>query len=327
MSEKKKVFISAMIPETGVALLRKKCEVRVYSGTGQISRSELLSGVRESDGLISLLSDAVDQELMDLASRLKVISNFAVGYNNIDVDYATTRGIVVTHTPGVLTDATADLTWTLLLATARRVVEGDREMRLGKFAGWTPQYLLGQDVTGKILGILGSGRIGAAVALRSQGWRMPVLYFDRNRNELLEEKLSARRVTMEELLERADFLSIHLPLNDETRHLIDERHLRMMKKTAILVNTARGAIVDEQALVQALTEGWIWGAGLDVYEHEPELTPGLAGLRNVVLLPHIGSATIHARHEMARIAAENLLAVLEGNKPEYPVNPEVLGNQ
>jgi len=252
-----------------------------------------------------------------------VVSNYAVGYDNIDVEAATRRGIIVTNTPGVLTEATADMAWTLLLAAARRVAEGDRIMRRQSFQGWGPLFLLGQDITGKTLGILGAGRIGSAVARRSTGWNMKILYYDRNRNQDLEKKYAAKKVDLNRLIQSADFISIHLPLSAETHHLINQENLSKMKKSTVLINTARGSIIDEQALVKALREKWIAAAGLDVYENEPFLTAGLSELENVVLAPHIGSATVKARDDMARIAASNLLAVLDGKRPPNPVNPEV----
>ncbi len=324
MAEKKfSVLVTRKIPQSGLELLRPSCELEVYPEDRPIPRQELLRKIAKVDGLLCLLSDIIDREVLDAAPRLKVLSNYAVGYNNIDVEYATRKGVVVTNTPGVLTDATADLAWALLLATARRVVEGDRLVRQGKFRGWGPMLLLGHDLKGKTLGIVGAGRIGTAVAERSVGWKMRVLYYSRRPNEFLEKELGARKVPLEELLAEADFVSLHVPLTPETHHLINGAALRKMKPTAILINTARGAVVDEPALVQALKEKRLAGAGLDVYENEPQVHPELLKLDNVVLLPHIGSATVETRDEMARIAARNLLAVLEGRKPEFPVNPQV----
>ncbi|MFZ0390773.1 MAG: D-glycerate dehydrogenase [Calditrichia bacterium] len=319
----KKVLVTRRIPESQLEILRKEFQVEVYDKKGPIPRTLLLEKIATVDGLLSLLSEQIDRELFEHAPRLKVVSNFAVGYNNIDVAAATEFGVVVTNTPDVLTDATADLSWALLLAVARRVVEGDRQTRPGRILEWEPDYLLGSDLKGRTLGILGAGRIGQAVAERSRGWDMQVLYFDRGQNSFMENKLGARRKSLDELLAAADFVSIHLPLTEETRHLINADALNRMKSTAYLINTARGPIVDEQALVKALREEGIAGAGLDVFEDEPELAPGLAELENVVLTPHIGSATTHTRHEMARLAAINLRAVLEGEKPPFPVNPEI----
>ncbi len=322
-SKKFRVFITQPIPDAGIEMLQNDCEVSVYPSNSPIPRKILIENIKEAVGVISLLSTPIDREIIDHAAALRVISNYAVGYDNIDVKYATGRKIVVTNTPEVLTDATADLTWALLLAAARRLAEGDRMVRSGRFHGWEPLMLLGQDLTKKTLGIIGAGRIGTAVALRSRGWDMRVLYFDRSRNPLLEEKLAARKVSQDTLLGESDFISIHLPLSSGTRHLINENALRRVKPTAYLVNTSRGPIVDETALVKALQEKWIAGAALDVFENEPLLAPGLADLENVTLVPHIGSATVHTRDEMARTAARNLLAVLKGKKPGFAVNPEL----
>jgi glyoxylate reductase len=323
-NKKYKVFISRKIPETGLDVLRQKCEVEIYPGDQAIPRRLLLEKVKNVDGLLCLLSEKVDRELFAHAPKLRVVSNCAVGYDNIDVEYATRIGVIVSNTPGVLTDATADLSWTLLLAAARRLVEGDHIMRRKKFRGWAPLFLLGQDIKGKTLGILGAGRIGTAVVERSVGWQMPVLYFDRRPNPYLEKAFTARKVELPELVQQSDFISIHLPLTTETYHLINEKVLSQMKKSAIIVNTSRGAIIDENALVKALENQQIAGAGLDVFENEPTMADGLERLPNAVVVPHIGSATIHTRGEMARIAAKNLLDVLEGDPSQFVVNPEVL---
>ena len=245
----------------------------------------------------------------------------AVGFNNIDVVEATRRGILVTNTPGVLTEATADLTWALILAVARRVADGDRAMRAGEFPGWGPNYMLGGDVTGKTLGLVGPGRIARAVAERSVGFRMPMLYSGRRDSPELDD-LGARRVELAELLGDSDFVSLHVPLGVETTHLIDATALALMKPTAYLINTSRGPVVDESALVAALKAGRIAGAGLDVYEREPMMVEGLADCENAVLLPHLGSATLRTRANMSRIAAENVISVLEGRKPPNLVNPD-----
>ncbi len=316
--KKYKVLVTRKIPEIGLDLLRKVCDVEVYDGEKSIPRKILLEKIKEVDGIITLLSDRIDQRVLSRADTLRVVSNYAVGYDNIDIPYATSRGIIVTNTPGVLTDATADLSWALLMAVSRRLIEGDRIMREKKFRGWSPLFLLGQDLKGKTLGILGAGRIGTAVAERSAGWKMSILYYDRVQNAYLEKTFSARRVSLTELIQQSDFISIHLPLTVETRHLIDENILHQMKKSAIIVNTARGAIIDEKALVKALEKQWIAGAGLDVFENEPDLSPGLKHLTNVVLAPHIGSATVHTRQEMAVIAAKKFIGCFRGSaSPVY----------
>lgn len=323
-AKKYKVLITRLIPEAGIALLQDKCDLDIYRGEAAIPREQLLQKISHIHGLLCLLSESVDRELLNNAPQLKVVSNYAVGYDNIDVAYATGKGIAVTNTPDVLTEATADLTWALILAAARRVTEGDRLIRDRGFSGWSPLFMLGQDLKGKTLGVLGTGRIGTAVVERSRGWHMPVLYYDHHHQEYLEKNFAARRSELYDLLAESDIISVHLPLNQKTFHLIDEQAILKMKSTAILVNTARGPVVDEQALLKALQRKCIAAAGLDVYENEPKLTPGLEALENVVLTPHIGSATIQTRNDMARIAATNLLAVLEGRKPEAIVNPEVL---
>jgi lactate dehydrogenase-like 2-hydroxyacid dehydrogenase len=300
--------------------------MELYQENQAIPRDLLLQKVKNLDGLLCLLSEKIDDELLRAAAGLKVVSNYAVGYDNIDVSAATRYGVVVTNTPEVLTDATADLAWALLLGTARRLVESDREMRRAAFSGWSPMYMLGNDITGKTLGILGAGRIGTAVVERSTGWKMKILYYDRNHQPHLDHQFKADKVSLDELISQSDFISVHLPLSPETYHLIDGKKLRKMKSTAILINTARGPIIDEAALVMALREKQIAGAGLDVYENEPEMAAGLADLENVTLVPHIGSATIFTRNEMARIAAENILAVLKGDRAPFTVNPEAYDN-
>ncbi|MCD6082784.1 D-glycerate dehydrogenase [Candidatus Aerophobetes bacterium] len=320
-----KVFVTRRIPQVGLDLLQKECEVKVNPHERVLTRQELMDGVKEADGLLCLLTDTIDKEVMDANPKLKIISNYAVGYNNIDVEEATRRGIMVTNTPGVLTDTTADLTWAILMCVARRIVEADRFTRQGKFKQWSPMLFLGSDVHHSTLGIVGFGRIGRAVARRARGFEMKVLYTDvRRAPEKVEEELEAKFVFLDELLSSSDFVSLHAPLLPTTYHLIGEKELRRMKKTAFLINAARGPLVDEKALVRALKEGWIAGAALDVYENEPELTPGLAELGNVVLVPHIGSASTATREKMATMAATNLLAGLKGEVPPNLVNREVL---
>jgi len=291
-----------------------------------LSRDELASELHERpvDVLCPQLREPIDAVVLDAGGpRLRCVSLFAVGFNNVDVEAATERGVVVGNTPGVLTNATADCAMGLILAAARNLCEGDREVRAGRFAGWEPQYLLGQDVSGATLGVVGFGRIGQAVARRALGFSMRVVYFDSTDPPIADE-LQDRvlRVPLESLLREADIITLHTPLNDETHHMIDERALRAMKDTAILVNTSRGPVIDEAALARALRERWIAGAGLDVYENEPALAPGLVECANVVLSPHLGSATFTTRAAMAELTALNALDALAGTVPRHCVNPE-----
>ncbi len=319
-----KVFVTRKLPEKGLEILYNECdEVEVYPHDRIPSKEEIIEGLKGKDGLLCLLTDRIDRDVISSNPKLRAISNYAAGYDNIDVDEATRRGIVVTNTPDVLTNATAELAWALLFAVARRVVEGDKFTREGKFRGWAPMLLLGKELRGKTLGVIGAGRIGTAFALKAKCFDMKVLYYNRSRNEVLEEKLGARKVDLDTLLRESDFVSIHLPLTKETHHLIDYDKICLMKRDGIIVNTARGAVIKEKDLVRALKERKIFGAGLDVYENEPEVSEELKSLDNVVLLPHIGSATLETRTEMAVLAAENLIKALKGERPRYCVNPEV----
>jgi glyoxylate reductase len=305
-----------------------RADVDLHAGDKPLSKTELIARVKDREGLVCLITDTIDASVLESCPGLKVVSNVAVGFNNIDVAAATKRGVVVTNTPDVLTETTADFAWTLLMATARRVVEADRYVRDGKFTQWEYMVLLGGDVHDKTLGIIGFGRIGRAMARRALGFNMRVLYQDAvAADPATERELRATRTDTATLLRDSDFVSIHTPLLPDTRHLINAQSLRTMKKTAYLVNASRGPVVDEAALVQALTEGWIAGAGLDVFEEEPKVHPGLMGLSNVVLAPHIASASSDTRIKMAALAVDNCLAVLEGQTPPTPVNPEVLGKR
>jgi len=317
-----RVFVTRLIPEKGINLLKIFCQtVEINPYDRSLTHDELLHHVKDSDAILTMLSDEIDARLINETVKLKVIANYAVGYDNIDIKTATERGIFVTNTPGVLTDSTADMAWALLFSITRRVVEGDKYTRAGKFVGWEPMLLLGGDLVGKTLGIVGAGRIGTAMAMRSLGWLMKVLYTSRSsRNTVLEESLCARRVSLDTLLRESDYVSIHAPLTGETRHMIGAKELSLMKRTAYLINTARGAVIDEEALVNALKNKQIAGAGLDVYEEEPKLKPGMKELDNVVLAPHLGSATIETRTRMAVIAAENIISVLKGERPKNCVN-------
>lgn len=320
------LFLTRSIPEPGPSLLREGFVVRGGAQDRDLSRDELLSGVRGVRAVLCTLRERIDDEVLEAAGpSLVVVSNYAVGYDNIDVTAATRRGVLVTNTPGVLTDATADLAWALILAAARRVVEGDRLVREGGFHGWAPTMLLGRDVAGAVLGIVGMGQIGRATARRAAGFSMRVLYTRRSGPLPPGEEADPRweyRARLDDLLREADVVSVHVPLGPETHHLLGARELALMKKDAVLVNTSRGAVVDEGALVEALRVGRPGAAGLDVYEREPEVHPGLLNLDNVVLLPHLGSATVTARGRMAELAARNALAAVSGAPVPHPVNPE-----
>ncbi|MDI3547968.1 MAG: glyoxylate reductase [Halanaerobiales bacterium] len=323
--DRPKVYITRKLPQKALDMIAAECDMEVNPHDRVMTREELKEAIKGIDGLLCLLTDTIDAELLDLNPDLKVIANYAVGFNNIDIAACTERGIPVSNTPGVLTDTTADFAWTLLMATARRLVEADQFTRAGKYKGWGPMLLLGGDVFGKTLGIIGMGRIGQAVAKRAKGFEMKVLYYDAYRRTVEEEKeLGIEYRDLENLLQEADFVTIHVPLMPETEHLIGEKELKLMKKTAYLINTARGPIVDERALVKALKNNEIAGAGLDVYEEEPELAPGLTELDNVILAPHIASASIETRTKMAVIAAKNLLAGLKGEEMPNLLNPDSL---
>jgi glyoxylate reductase len=287
-----------------------------------LTEAELRDAVAGRDAVLCLLTDKIDANLLDVAKGCRIFANMAVGYNNIDVAEATRRGIMVTNTPGCLTEATADLTWTLILGVARRVAEGDPEMRAGRFPGWGPMYMLGGDVTGATLGLIGPGRIALAVAERAKGFQMRILYYGRRPSPELDA-LGAKQVPLDLLLSESDYVSLHVPLSAETHHMIDGSALARMKRTAYLINTARGPVVDEAALVTALRAGTIAGAGLDVYEREPIMAEGLSECPNTILLPHLGSATIATRAAMSRIAGENVVAALQGRRPPNLLNPEV----
>ena len=321
----RRVFITRLIPDPGPGLLAEGgAQVEMNSEDRGLAPEALRAAVAGRDGVLCLLTDAIDAKVLEAAQGCRIFANMAVGYNNVDVEAATRLGILVTNTPGVLTEATADLTWALILAVSRRVVEGDAEMRGGRFPGWGPLYMLGGDVSGATLGLIGPGRIAEAVAARAKGFGMRLLHHGRRPSPALEA-LGSRPASLPDLLNSADFVSLHVPLSAETRHLIDAKALAAMKPTAFLINTARGPVVDEAALVEALRAGKIAGAGLDVYEDEPTMAGGLADCHNAVLLPHLGSATHATRAAMSRIAAENLAAALRGERPPNLVNPEAWG--
>lgn len=323
---KPRVLITRQMPEAALAVVRDACEIQYDASDRQLTAAELKQAVSGKDGLLCVVTDRVDDAVLASSPTLKVVSTVAVGYDHIDVAAATARGVAVANTPGVLTESSADLAWGLLFSIARRIAEGDRYIRAGKWREWKLMLMAGHDVYEQTLGIVGMGRIGQAVARRARGCGMRILYHNRQRLDAsIEAELGAVWVALPELLERADFVSLHMPLSSETTHFIGEAELRSMKSTAYLINTARGAVVDERALIQALQEGWIAGAALDVFEQEPEVPLALCELENVVLVPHIGSASVATRTRMAVMAAENLTAVLRGERPPHVVNPEVWG--
>jgi glyoxylate reductase len=321
---KPKVFVTRPLPLAAIEHIATRCDVTVHPVDSPLQAGQLAEACRDADGLVAS-GARVNEEVLAGAPRLRVVANVGVGYDNIDVAACTRRRIAVTNTPEVLTDTTADLAFALLMAVARRVVEADRYVRDGHWHRWQWTLLWGGDVYGKTLGVWGFGRIGQAMARRGRGFSMQVLYHSRRRAaEALESELGARFVERETLLRESDFLSLHVPLTPETHHLIGASELALMKPTAYLINTSRGKVVEEEALVQALGEKKIAGAGLDVFEHEPHVHPELITLPNVVLAPHVGSATRETRLKMAMLAAENLLAALDGRRPPNLVNPEVL---
>jgi glyoxylate reductase len=322
---KPKILVTRQLPPAAMEPLEKNFEVVCNPRDRALPRKELLLLVRGKEGLLPTISDLIDAEVMDAAGLpLKIIANYGVGYNHIDLEAATLRKIAVTNTPGVLTDTTADLALALLLAVSRRVVEGDAFTRAGKFKEWSPRFFLGTEVHHKTLGLLGFGRIGQAVAKRAVGFDMRILYHNLSgaKPELAGES-GAQYVDKETLLKESDFISLHVPLTRETRHIIGLKEFSLMKPTAFIINTARGEMIEEAALVKALQAKKIAGAGLDVYEHEPKIHPDLIRMNNVVVLPHIGSATIETRIRMGLMAAKNLMAAFGGTVPPNCVNPQV----
>ncbi|MGP4077615.1 2-hydroxyacid dehydrogenase [Halobacillus sp. K22] len=318
---KPKVYITRKIPSSIVEKIENTCDVEMWQEENiPVPKEVIENKIQEIDGLFCLLTESIDENLLERANNLKVISNMAVGYNNIDIEAAKRKGITVTNTPGILTDTTADLTFALLMATARRLVESSDYLQKGEWDTWSPMQLTGQDIHGATLGIIGMGRIGEAVAKRALGFDMKVIYHNRSRKSDIEENLHITFVEMDELLKSSDFLCILTPYTKETHHLISKDELSIMKNTAVLINTARGGIVDEQALYQALVNKDIWAAGLDVFEEEPiPVTHPLLSLQNVVSLPHIGSASVKTRLKMCEVAAENLTRGLNNEKPKHVV--------
>ncbi len=314
------VFVTRPLPDPGSNLLVDLgFEVRANEEDRPLTREELMVGLNGADALLCMLSDRIDVEVLDAAPSLRVISNYAVGFDNIDVASARQRGIEVTTTPGVLTDATADLAWALLLSAARNLGAGERMVRAGEWTGWAPTQLLGEPIRNQTLGIVGMGAIGQAVARRAQGFGMRIVYFNRNRvAPEIESSLGAEFVALDDLLTRSDFISLHAPLNEQSRHMVDSLAFSLMKPTSVLVNTGRGALIDEAELVNVLRERRIAAAGLDVYEFEPKITEGLLSLDNVVLAPHLGSASTLARGDMVRLCCENIAEVLAGRPAVTP---------
>ena len=319
-----KILITRRLPEKAFELLKPHCEIDYYDRETTIPRRELLKRVAGKEGLLCLLTEQVDPELLSRAPGLKAVSTVSVGFDHVDLGACSERGIVVTHTPGVLTETTADFAWALLPSCARRVVEGDRFLRAGRYKAWGLTMLLGSDVHGKTLGIVGFGRIGRAVARRAKGFGMNILYYDHRRlDAVVERESGASFASFPDLLRRSDFVTLHAALEAGGAHLIGEKELSIMKPGSFLINTARGPLVDEKALVRALQSGRLGGAGLDVYEKEPRLAPGLSKLPNAVLAPHIASASVETRTKMAVLAAEGLLDVLVYHRrPAHVANPQ-----
>jgi glyoxylate reductase len=315
-----KIFITRTLPKIAEEILHKHhFEVTTFSKNRSITKRELIKEASDADGIISLLTDPIDKDVIDNLKCCKVIANYAVGYNNIDTNYARKKNIIVTNTPDILTDATADLTLTLILSCARRLVEGDKMIRTNKFKGWSPNLLLGTDINNKILGVIGAGRIGSAVIKRASAFGMKSIYYNRSRNLEIENLYSSKKVSLDYLLKNSDVISIHLPLNPGTKNLLNKEKLSLLKNNSILINTARGEIIDENHLIQLLKMKKIFAAGLDVYVNEPNINIKFLKLSNVILAPHIGSATIETRSKMAELAVKNVINVLKGKKPLTPV--------
>lgn len=317
------ILVTRRIPQNGIEILRKHFTVEINKEDRDMPPRVLLRRLEEAFGVVAMLGNKFDRQALSRLNSVKVISNFAVGYNNVDIAAATEKGIAVTNTPGVLTDATADLAFGLLLAAARRIAEGDRFVRAGKFKGWAPLLMLGSEVSGKTIGIVGAGRIGTAVARRALGFGMKILYASRKQNAGIEA-LGGIKASLARLLRESDFVSLNVPLNEKTNGMIGKKEIGLMKPSAVLVNTARGEVVDEKAMIAALKKGKIAGAGLDVYVNEPKINPELLKLNNVVLAPHLGSSTLETRAKMAELAALNAVAILKGKRPPSIVNPSIL---
>ena len=325
---KQRVFVTRKIPDEGLRMITDRFDTSIWPSDNPPSVQEIIQNAEDCEGIVTLLSDPISQDVISKLSKLKVIAQYAVGYDNIDVSFATNRKIAVTNTPGVLTETTADLAWTLIMATARRIVEADSYVRDGKWdVAWGPRLLLGSDIYGATLGIIGLGRIGSAVARRALGFNMKILFHTRSENEYtkeIESKANGIRTDLPTLLQESDIISLHIPLSSETFHLLGEKAFKLMKPGAVLVNTSRGAVIDEDALFEALKSGQIGAAGLDVFEQEPlQKNSPLMKIPNVILAPHIGSASTKTRATMAKMCAENLIVALSGERPPNLVNIEL----
>ena len=315
-----KVFLTRQLPDAAFQLLDKnKIEYNFYKKDSPIPRKRLLTEIQSCDGLVCLLTEQIDKEAIDKMQNCKIIANYAVGFNNIDVEYAKSKNIIVTNTPDVLTESTADLTMALVLACARRIVEGEKFLRAGKYKSWKPQLLLGTELKNKTFGILGAGRIGTAVGLRAKAFGTKIIYHSLYRNNILEEKTNAKKVSLNSLLKNSDIISIHLPLNKNTYHYFDDSKFKLLKRQPILINTARGELINEKHLIKHLKADKIKAAGLDVFENEPHVNPELLKFPNVIVLPHLGSATDEARSAMAELAVRNVNNVMKGKPPLTPV--------
>jgi len=315
-----KVYITRKLPEIAEKHLKaNKLDVSSFKYDRAISKKELIKNAKDADALITLLSDKIDKEIIDNLPKCKVIANYAVGYNNIDTVYAKSKNIVVTNTPDILTDSTADLAMAILLTCSRRIIEGETYVRAGKFDGWKPNLLLGYEFRNKTFGIIGAGRIGQATAVRAKAFGMKIIYYNRSQKENFEKEQNAKKVSLNQLLKTSDFISVHLPLTPQTFHLLNKENLKLLKKNAIIINTARGEVVDENELIKLLKTNKIYAAGFDVYENEPAINKELLKLKNVLVLPHIGSATIEARNAMAKLVADNVISVLKHKKGVTPV--------
>jgi len=323
---KPKIYVTRKLPERGLQIIRKHFDMEVWPEYAPPPKKTIIEKTKNVDALATLLSDKIDAEVFNAAPRLKIVSQLAVGYDNIDIPEATKRGIYVTNTPEVLTDTTADFAWALLMALARRVIEADKYVRTGQWkVGWHPDMMTGRDIYNATIGVVGAGRIGYAVAKRATGFSMKILFYDVVPRPEIEKDFGAKKVDLDTLLKESDFVSIHVPLMKETQHLINEQKLKLMKKTAYLINNSRGPVVDEKALYKALKEGWIAGAGLDVFEQEPTPVDNpLLKLDNVAVAPHISSASIETRSKMGEMVAENLVAFFEGKKPPNLLNADVM---